>query len=123
MTGEHVLANARIVLRDEVLAGTVHIADGTIAAVERTPTQLPGAVDCDGDYLIPGLIEIHTDNMEKHLVPRPKLFWPVPLASVLAHDTQIVGSGITTVLRRHCGRRIRQGEPAPAHLERRRGGD
>ena len=97
MTGEHVFANARIVLRDEVVAGTVHIADGTIAAVDGTPTRLSGAIDCDGDYLFPGLIEIHTDNMEKHLVPRPKLFWAVPLSSVLAHDTQIVGSGITTV--------------------------
>ena len=97
MTGERIFTNARIVLRDEVAVGTVHIADGVIAGVDGTPTRLPGAVDCDGDYLIPGLIEIHTDNLEKHLVPRPKVFWPVPLSSVLAHDTQIVGSGITTV--------------------------
>ena len=97
MTGESVLANARIVLLDEVVTGTVRVVDGRIAAVDSGATALAGALDCDGDYLIPGLIEMHTDNMEKHLVPRPKLFWPAPISSVLAHDTQIAGAGITTV--------------------------
>lgn len=68
---ELVLANARLVLPDRVCAGSIVIRDGQIAALD-TGTHLPaGAVDCDGDLIAPGLIELHTDNLERHLAPRP----------------------------------------------------
>src|SRR3546814_4185117 len=50
----------------------------------------------EGDYLMPGLIELHTDNLEKYMNPRPGVDWPSESA-VLAHDAQIVSAGITTV--------------------------
>ncbi|MDP0983937.1 alpha-D-ribose 1-methylphosphonate 5-triphosphate diphosphatase, partial [Klebsiella variicola] len=53
--------------------------------------------DFDGDYLIPGLVELHTDHLEGHYAPRPRVRWN-PIAAVLAHDAQIASSGITTVL-------------------------
>ncbi len=56
----------------------------------------PGALDLEGDFLLPGLVELHTDNLEKHVAPRPGVRWPMP-AAVLAHDAQIAGAGITTV--------------------------
>ena len=62
----------------------------------------PGAVDCEGDYLSPGLIDLHTDAMEGHFVPRPKVFWPDARAAALAHDGQVVASGITTVFDAIC---------------------
>jgi alpha-D-ribose 1-methylphosphonate 5-triphosphate diphosphatase len=54
------------------------------------------AVDLEGDFLLPGLVELHTDNLEKHVAPRPGVRWPMP-AAVIAHDAQIAAAGITTV--------------------------
>lgn len=94
MSSETVLANANIVLPDEVVHGSVLIRDGKIAAVERGSTR--AGEDLGGDYLIPGLVELHTDHLEGHYAPRPKVRWN-PLAAVLAHDAQVATAGITTV--------------------------
>ena len=91
-----VLTNARIVLDDGVLHGTLIARNGVIRLVEEGSTQAPGAIDCEGDYVVPGLIELHTDNLEKHLMPRAGVIWP-SLSAVLTHDAQIVAAGITTV--------------------------
>ena len=56
-----------------------------------------GRVDVEGDYLAPGLIEMHTDNAEKHFEPRPGVIWPDALAAMLAHDAQLAAAGVTTV--------------------------
>ncbi|TDR56494.1 alpha-D-ribose 1-methylphosphonate 5-triphosphate diphosphatase [Halomonas ventosae] len=93
---EQVLTNARLVLDDEVRRGSLVIRDGRIAAVDGGVTSVPSAVDCDGDYLTPGMVELHTDNMEKYFQPRPKVAWPGRPAA-LAHDAQMAASGITTV--------------------------
>lgn len=91
-----ILTNARVVTRDEVVMGTVEVDHGRIVSVERGNTSLPGAQDLEGDYLIPGLIELHTDNMEKNFAPRPGVKWP-SIPAAVAHDVQVVGAGITTV--------------------------
>ena len=54
--------------------------------------------DLGGDFLLPGLVELHTDNLERHLKPRPGLYWPEPGAAMEAHDAQLIRAGITTVL-------------------------
>lgn len=102
MNSNIVLTNARIVTRREVFTGTVVVEDGRIAAVETGASGLAGAVDLEGDYLLPGLIELHTDNLEKHFLPRPGILWPSPLGAVIAHDAQIAAAGITTVLDAIC---------------------
>ncbi|TVM33446.1 phosphonate metabolism protein PhnM [Oceanidesulfovibrio marinus] len=88
--------NAKMVLRDGVLDGSLAVQDGMIADISSTATAQP-AVDMEGDYLLPGLIEMHTDNLEKHLIPRPGVEWPSALSALIAHDLQMMGSGITTV--------------------------
>ncbi len=96
-----VLTNAHIILPDEVIDGHVALRDGRIEAVGHGAYDGPGAVDCEGDYVVPGLVELHTDHLETHYHPRPKVRWPaVPAA--LAHDAQIVASGITTVFDAVC---------------------
>lgn len=90
---ETVLSNARIVLSDEVFTGSVVINGGQITDIG--PSSAHGH-DLDGDYLIPGLVELHTDHLETHYAPRPKVRWN-PVAAVQAHDAQIAASGITTV--------------------------
>lgn len=89
-----VFRNARIVLADEVVTGSVLVEDGRISAID--PGEGATGEDLGGDYLIPGLVELHTDHLENHYRPRPGVFWD-PLAALHAHDAQIAGSGITTV--------------------------
>jgi len=102
MTTETIFTNARIVLPDAVVLGTITVRDGRIADVGEGISQLAAAQDLAGDYLTPGLIELHTDNLERHFIPRPGVVWPSPLAAILAHDAQIVAAGITTVLDAIC---------------------
>src|SRR5258705_8947994 len=89
--------NARVVLADRVMErGWVAVADGRIA--EFGEGQAPaGSEDAAGDLVMPGLIELHTDHLEAHYVPRPKVFWD-PIAAVVSYDGQLATSGITTVL-------------------------
>lgn len=95
---EMILANARIVLEGETIMGTLSVRDGVIHDVSPGATACPNAVDLGGDLLIPGLVELHTDNLEKLLLPRPGVLWPSARAALLAHDAQLVAAGITTVL-------------------------
>ncbi len=98
---ETVLTNARVVLGDRVIDGTVATRGDVIAEVSEGRSQLPGAIDCEGDFLAPGLIELHTDNLERHVMPRPATFWPCD-AAVLGHDREIAAAGITTVFNALC---------------------
>ncbi|GGK30140.1 alpha-D-ribose 1-methylphosphonate 5-triphosphate diphosphatase [Salinarimonas ramus] len=91
----YVIENAEIVLPDAVIRGFVAVENGTIAEVGEGRAPETG-FDMGGDMLIPGLVELHTDHLESHYAPRPKVRWH-PLGAVLAYDAQIVTSGITTV--------------------------
>jgi alpha-D-ribose 1-methylphosphonate 5-triphosphate diphosphatase len=92
-----ILTNARLILEKEIVTGTIAFENGVITAVDQGLSSLPGAVDAGGDYVAPGLVEMHTDNMEKHFMPRPKVFWPNGLAAALVHDAQMAAAGVTTV--------------------------
>jgi alpha-D-ribose 1-methylphosphonate 5-triphosphate diphosphatase len=94
---ETILTNARLILEGEVVQGTVAFGPDGIRAVDQGQSALPGAIDAGGDYVAPGLIEMHTDNLEKHIVPRPGVLWPNALAAALAHDAQMAAAGVTTV--------------------------
>lgn len=96
MTDQIVLANARLVLEDRILPGSLTLANGKIAHVAEGTSVPRGAVDCAGDLISPGLIELHTDNLERHLSPRPGVDWPHD-AAILAHDAELAACGITTV--------------------------
>ncbi|WP_046655784.1 alpha-D-ribose 1-methylphosphonate 5-triphosphate diphosphatase [Lysobacter capsici] len=91
------LDNARLVLPDTIVHGHLRIADGAIAQIGEGRIAHAAAIDCDGDYLLPGLVELHTDNLEKHLLPRPGAHWPAA-AALRAHDAQLLAAGITTAL-------------------------
>ena len=94
-TNSELLTNARLVLDDEIIQGTLQIRDGIIVEMDQSQTSLPGAVDCEGDFVVPGLVELHTDNMEKHFSPRPGVDWPSDSA-FHSHDAQMIAAGITT---------------------------
>ncbi|HWJ75756.1 MAG TPA: alpha-D-ribose 1-methylphosphonate 5-triphosphate diphosphatase [Kaistia sp.] len=92
----YVLENASIVLPDRVIKnGWIAIVDGRIAEIGEGAAPERG-FDVQGDHLVPGLIELHTDHLESHFSPRPHVRWHA-LASVMAYDAQIASAGITTV--------------------------
>ncbi len=95
MSREQVFTNARLVLADEVVGGTLVLRDGRIAEVAQGGTAMPGAEDLGGDYVLPGLVDLHTDHFEKHVLPRPGTRWNM-VSAVLAHDAQMAAGGITT---------------------------
>jgi alpha-D-ribose 1-methylphosphonate 5-triphosphate diphosphatase len=94
MSHDTVFRNAHIVLDDKILNGSVMIRDGKIADVSEGFSAI--GEDFEGDYLIPGLIELHTDHLESHYSPRPGVRWD-KIAAIQAHDAQVAASGITTV--------------------------
>ncbi|RPI75444.1 MAG: alpha-D-ribose 1-methylphosphonate 5-triphosphate diphosphatase, partial [Desulfobacteraceae bacterium] len=98
MKKESILTNALLVFPDRIQPGTVALAGEWIKHIDWDSAHAPDGMDLNGDFLLPGLIEMHTDNLEKHIVPRPGVYWPSVLASVIAHDHQIFNAGITTVL-------------------------
>ncbi|EAQ04719.1 alkylphosphonate utilization protein PhnM [Pseudooceanicola batsensis HTCC2597] len=92
--GETVLTNARLILPGEVIEGHVVLRDGRVAEI-GTGDAAQG-IDCAGDWIAPGLVELHTDNLERHMQPRPGVNWPHH-AAIVSHDRELAGCGITTV--------------------------
>ena len=96
MTAETVFANASLILPDRVARGSLLVRDGLIAGIDEGSRVPAGAIDCGGDYLSPGMVELHTDNLERHIQPRPGVNWP-HAAAIVAHDAELASVGITTV--------------------------
>lgn len=94
---QQIIKNAKIVTATEAFTGCMVLEGGIIRSVERGVTSVAGADDWAGDWLLPGLVELHTDNLEKHLMPRPGVLWNAHSATV-THDAQCAAAGITTVL-------------------------
>eukprot|EP01083_Nonionella_stella_P040236 109324_1 len=76
---------------------SLEVQNGEIRAFAESQSRLPEAMDGEGGWLLPGLIELHTDNLDKFFTPRPKVDWPAHSA-MSSHDALMVASGITTVL-------------------------
>jgi len=94
---ETIIGNARIVLADRVIErGWIAFSDGRVTGYGEGSAPA-GSEDAGGDLIMPGLIELHTDHLEAHYVPRPKVFWD-PIAAVVSYDGQLATSGITTAL-------------------------
>lgn len=96
MRGSIVITNARLIMNHEVIHGSVSVVNGRIDSIDSGLSTTPGAIDLEGDFLMPGMIEIHTDNFERHLMPRPKVMW-AERPALIAHDAEIACAGITTV--------------------------
>jgi alpha-D-ribose 1-methylphosphonate 5-triphosphate diphosphatase len=101
MTPETIFTNAVLVLPDETMSGTLTIRDGVITSIDAGRSSAPGAIDLDGDYFIPGAVDVHTDNLERQVLPRSLARWPSRSAMV-AHDAQCAAAGVTTILDALC---------------------
>ncbi len=101
MRGETIITNAAVVLPDEVRRGTLVLRDGMIAEVQPGASGVPSAIDAEGDHVIPGVIDLHTDNLERQVQPRSNARWP-SRSAMIAHDAQCAAAGLTTVLDALC---------------------
>ncbi len=91
---EQIYTNYRLQLPDQEVLGTLVVRDGRIADVQ--PGSVAQGQDGEGNYLLPGLVELHTDNLEQCMSPRPKVRWPLE-AAVMYHDRELISAGVTTV--------------------------
>lgn len=110
-----VFRNARMVLPDRIVSGTLAVEGSQIAAVDDTPAAPASALDLDGDYLLPGLIDLHTDNLESHYQPRPGVYWDAASAAV-NHDGEVAVAGVTTVFDALCLGLTDKGELRAKHV-------
>ncbi|MGF1587658.1 MAG: alpha-D-ribose 1-methylphosphonate 5-triphosphate diphosphatase [Pleurocapsa sp.] len=91
---EQIYTNYRLLLPTEEILGTIAVKDGMITDIQ--PAIVSQGKNGEGNYLLPGLIELHTDNLEKCISPRPGVRWNLAAAAV-NHDRDLISSGITTV--------------------------
>ncbi len=101
MAHELILTGGRIVLADAVIEGTVFARGGVIVDVRAGRSAAALALDCGGDYLIPGIVDTHTDNLERQVQPRSNARWP-SRSALVAHDAHCASAGVTTVLDALC---------------------
>ncbi len=98
---ETIYTNAILILPNELVEGTIVVRDGVITDVSKTRSHAAGALDLDGDYLMPGVVDVHTDNLERQVQPRINARWP-SRSAMLSHDAQTAAAGVTTVLDALC---------------------
>jgi alpha-D-ribose 1-methylphosphonate 5-triphosphate diphosphatase len=92
------IKNAHIVLADKILNNaSLLIENGVISAIN--PEAVDGHIetlDAQGKTLMPGMIDLHCDSLEKEVEPRPNVHFPLDFACAQA-DKRNAGAGITTV--------------------------
>jgi len=89
-------SNARLVLPDQVLNNSsLLIEGGIIRSIDGTCPQTAIEVDLHGQTLIPGIVDLHCDALEKEAEPRPNVFFPPDLA-VSQIDRRNAQAGVTT---------------------------
>jgi alpha-D-ribose 1-methylphosphonate 5-triphosphate diphosphatase len=101
MNDETIFTNAVLVLPDSTLHGTIVFRGGDIADIQSGKSGALSARDMNGDVLLPGIVDTHTDNLERQVLPRSLARWPSRSAMV-AHDAQCAAAGVTTVLDALC---------------------
>lgn len=95
------LTNGQVVLPDRVLSGAgVLIRDGVIDFVGHLPAERDTVgvkvLDACGGYILPGLVDLHCDAIEKELEPRPGVFISEDIAFAQL-EKKLAGQGITTM--------------------------
>jgi len=91
-----ILSNAILVLPDRTVEGSL-VIEGTEISDVAAGRRYPEGIDLGGQFLIPGLIDIHTDYLEKEVHPRPSASFPLPMA-FHTMDVRAISCGLTTVL-------------------------
>lgn len=90
-----VIENARLVTPDAIVAGALRIEDDRIVSVGDVTHSAYETVNAQGRLVLPGLIDLHGDDIESHLHPRTGARMDTHMALASA-DRANVAAGITT---------------------------
>lgn len=97
MTTRYAVRDIRAVLADRVVDGaTVVVEDGVITSISEGGPAPAGAVDGRGAFCFPGLVDTHSDGLEKELRPRPGVELPIDFA-LRSFEGRIRAAGVTTL--------------------------
>jgi alpha-D-ribose 1-methylphosphonate 5-triphosphate diphosphatase len=94
--------NARLVLPDRIVRGHILIGGGRIAEITECDSPVMSVhpdfkvIDAGGCYVMPGMIDMHSDAIEKEIQPRPNTLFPIPMA-FYELEKKLAVSGITTI--------------------------
>ncbi|GLV53597.1 hypothetical protein KDH_04490 [Dictyobacter sp. S3.2.2.5] len=95
------ITGGTIVLPDRAIQGSILVQNGRIKAI--TPAEQTDqiqadyqVIDAQGMYVVPGMIDIHSDAIEKEIEPRPGSYFPMDMA-FYELERKLVGHGITTM--------------------------
>ncbi|WP_141504442.1 alpha-D-ribose 1-methylphosphonate 5-triphosphate diphosphatase [Paenibacillus luteus] len=101
-----IIANGKMILPDQIVEASVVVLNGRIAAIveaakfteEEWIGKYPGSevIDAANRYVLPGLIDIHCDAIEKEVQPRPNTLFPLNMA-LLEFERKLPVHGITTM--------------------------
>lgn len=93
-----IFTNANIVTPDEILENhCLAVNNGKITAIgQRIGNETAEIIDCHGGYLMPGIIDIHSDMIENLLQPRSTAMMSFQLGLDEA-EKQLCACGITTI--------------------------
>ena len=94
---EYSLTNVRAVLDDRLADDvTVVVRGGLLAAVDEGAPAPPEAIDGCGLLLLPGLVDSHSDGLEKEIRPRRNASFPLGYA-IESFEGRLRAAGVTTV--------------------------
>lgn len=94
---DYVLGHVRAVLPDRVVDDArIVVRDGRIAEAGPHPAGTAADVDGAGLLCLPGIVDVHSDGLEREVLPRPGA--PVPWEfALLSFEGKLAAAGVTTV--------------------------
>ncbi|WP_169091165.1 alpha-D-ribose 1-methylphosphonate 5-triphosphate diphosphatase [Paenibacillus sp. PL91] len=100
-----IVTNGKVVLPDQMVEAAVAVVDGRVDAILTSEAAVHHwiqqhadyiLIDADQNYVLPGLIDIHCDAIEKEIQPRPNTLFPLDMA-LLEFERKLPLHGITTM--------------------------
>lgn len=91
--------HAKIVTPEKVIEnGTIEILGERIVSITEGYPELIDFddIDAEGKWVLPGLVDSHSDAIELELEPRPNSTFPIEI-SFYELEKKLVGEGITTI--------------------------
>lgn len=101
-TNKICIYNAQIISPDKVVKGHILIEGNRIAEVAESSFPRVKCysditmIDAESCYVMPGMIDLHSDAIEKEIQPRPNTLFPVDMA-FYELEKKLAVSGITTM--------------------------
>ncbi|OLZ39185.1 alpha-D-ribose 1-methylphosphonate 5-triphosphate diphosphatase [Natrinema saccharevitans] len=93
--GSVAVVGGRVITPEAVLEGGVRIEGDRIVEVGDIDDDADTVIDVNGRLIMPGLVDLHGDDIENHLHPRSGARMALPMALASA-DRANVAAGITT---------------------------